>query len=303
MMTDPKKNSFKFGTAVLLGWTNVGKSTLLNRIAGLNLSITAFKPQTTRSEILGIYNSKTCQIAFYDTPGIHRPDNRLSQRMINTAWTVADNVDVVVWMTVATRSVDEQYEHFKKFLTETKAPVIVIINKIDLVPRSRLLQQIQQYDERIKPRAVIPISALKNWNVDRFLDCVCLELTENPPMYPGDDVTDKSVRFIVGEKIRQQIILKLKQELPHVVAIEIEEFKESTGKRKTSISAVIYVERDSQKSIIIGKKGQMLKSIGTSARMEIEQFLEEPVHLQLWVKVAKNWRNDERMLERLGRIT
>ncbi len=290
---------FRAGFVGLLGWTNVGKSTLINQLTGMHIAIIADSPQTTRHRLIGIVQGNRYQIAFIDTPGIHEPRQELSRRMIATTWSTMDNMDAIVWMVFPDKSPEMQFRQFERKIQALTCPVIVAINKVDTIPKDQLLPLLTGF-HRITNAEVIPISALTGENLWRLMDLLVTQLPENEPMFPEDQVTDQPERIISAEMIREQAILMTYQEIPHVLNVEVESFKEETERNMITISAVIYVEKISQKGIVIGNQGIMLKKIGTAARMNLEQFFGAKVNLKLWVKVSPNWRNDEPALKRFG---
>ncbi|MBN1296159.1 GTPase Era [bacterium] len=289
---------FRSGFVGLIGWTNVGKSTLVNRLTGMKIAITADSPQTTRHRLVGIIQSETYQIALTDTPGIHRPRNELSNRMLNTTWGTIREMDLLVWMVFPDRSVDKQIGIFTDHLAGSPVPLIIAVNKIDTVPKETIIPLMDQLYQRIEPRAILPISAVTGENLTRLVDLLIENVPEGDPMYPMDQVTDQPERIIAAEYIREKVIENTYQEMPHVVAVEIEHFKQSDN--RIDIAATIHVEKKSQKGIIIGAGGAMIKKIGTDARMLIAAFLDSKVDLQLWVKVSPRWRSDPVRLKQMG---
>lgn len=299
-----KEKNFKSGFVALLGKPNVGKSTLLNYFLEEKLSIVSPKPQTTRDSILGICSKANCQIIFVDTPGVHTPKNKLGRHMVNAAKEASSQADEILVVIDASAGITkEDYQIFN--LLKIKEEILksrwvaVLINKIDLVKRQEILPLIDLCQKEIDFSDYIPISAKTGENLEIVQKKIIELLPEGPAYYPAEQLTDKNERFIVAELIREQALNFCHEEVPYSVAVEVETFKESNN-RKTLIQATIYVERSSQKAIIIGKEGQMLKKIGSAARIEIEQFLDKPVFLELWVKVHANWRKDEHFLRQLG---
>jgi GTPase len=286
------------GYVAIVGRPNVGKSTLLNHLLGRKLSITSRKPQTTRHNLLGVQTEGAAQIVYVDTPGIHQPRSRAMNRMmVRAATSVLRDVDVVVAL-VEARGVVEEDELVIGHLQSTDVARICVINKIDqLKDRATLLPLIDALAERKLFDEIVPISALKDDGLDRLKRLIVARLPEGPHLFPADQITDRSERFIVGEIVREKLMRRLGDEIPHRVTVVVESFKEA---RVTDISAVIYVERDTQKAIIIGKDGQRLKEIGTDARQAIEAFLEQKVMLRLWVKVREGWTNSEAALRQFG---
>ncbi|MCX5893168.1 MAG: GTPase Era [Deltaproteobacteria bacterium] len=304
MTTENRKpkteNRFKCGYIALIGYPNVGKSTLLNRLVGEKLAITSPKPQTTRFRLLGIVNLPEAQLLFLDTPGVLEPKGSILNRtLVQAALTALNEADVVVWLTEP-RSPDLRDTVLLPHLRQLRRPLIVAINKVDTVSKPKLLPLMQAYHELFPAAPIIPVSALMGDGVDALQTEIVLRLPAGAALYPPDQETEATERFLVGELIRERVLHHAKEEVPHAVAVEVEEFDESDRPRLVRIRAVIYVERDSQKAIIIGKQGRMLKILGAEARKEIEDLLGAHVFLDLWVKVWKNWRKDPRALRTLG---
>jgi GTPase len=300
MPEEEKKTEFKSGFVSLIGRPNTGKSTLLNLLLGEKISIISSKPQTTRNRILGIKNLPTGQIVFLDTPGIHYSRTRFSQAMVKVALATLQEVDVVCFLIEADRPDNEENDLVLEDLKRVSKPVILIINKIDLVSKSRLLPIMGRYSQLRAFEQIIPISALLGDGVDVLVAELFKILPQGPKFFPEDMITDLSERFLVAEFIREKVIQLTREEIPYSTAVEVEEFNERQEKNLIVIKAIIQVERDSQKGILIGEKGRMLKEIGRLAREEIEAFLGVRVFLELWVKVEKNWREDPQALRRLG---
>lgn len=290
--------SFRSGYVSLIGRPNVGKSTLLNAILGEKIAIVSPKPQTTRNRITGVRNLPGAQIVFIDTPGLHRPKTLLGEVMVTTAREALKEIDLVVLVAEAGLSAGREREIIDS-LADVGRPVILALNKIDRVKKGELLPLIEAYGALYPFREIIPVSALKADGLDLLLDRIIGYLPEGPRYYPEDLVTDQYERFMAAEIIREKIMARTKEEIPHAVAVEVLEWKERDD-GVVSISAQIYVERKGQKGIIIGDKGKMLKIIGTLARVEIEGLLGTKVFLQLWVKVKKDWRDDKGFLHDLG---
>lgn len=289
----------KCGYVALIGQPNVGKSTLLNHLLGQKLSITSRKPQTTRHLIQGVKTVEGGQMIFVDTPGLHTNSKKAMNRYLNkAASSTLTDVDVVVWL-VSAQAFGEEEEHILNLLTGAQVPVLLAVNKIDkLADKAELLPFLQQMATRYPFADIVPLSALKGDNLAALEARVLALLPEREPLYPDDQITDRPERFFVAEIIREKLIRCLGQELPHAATVEIEQYKEEG--RLVRISALIWVERDGQKAIVIGKNGTMLKKIGERARHDLEVFLENKVFLQLWVKVRKGWADDERALHSLG---
>ena len=287
----------KCGYVAIIGKPNVGKSTLLNTILGEKVSIVTEKPQTTRNKIIGIKNFPDAQIIFIDTPGIHRPKHKLGQFMVKQSYEAMDIVDIIVFMVEPEPLKEAELliiEKLKKF----NKPVILVINKIDTIAKQNLLPLIDIYKDWYPFKEIIPISALKSDGVQNLLEIIISYLPEGQKIYPEDMLTDQMERFMVSEFIREKIMKYTMDEIPYSVAVQIERWEET--KKLIKISANIYVEREGQKIIIIGKKGERLKKIATEARLEIEKFLGTKVFLEVWVKVRKKWRQKDMLLKALG---
>lgn len=293
----PEKQQFRSGFISIIGRPNVGKSTLLNCLLEQKIAIISDKPQTTRNKILGIVNRPGSQMVFIDTPGIHKPQHRMNEFMVNTALRTYGEVDLILFLAEATQPPGAGDQFIIDTLSKVKTPVVLLINKIDLVNKDALLPLIQEFSTRYRFAEIIPVSALKG-DLGELVDIIERRMPEGPRYFPDDQITDQPERFIVAELIREKVFMHTKEEIPYSTAVIIEEMKEEPD--ITRIQAVIYVERDSQKGIIIGKRGEMLKKIGTLARQEAEKLLGTKIFLQLWVKVKKAWREDERMLRNIG---
>lgn len=291
--------AFKCGYIALIGHPNVGKSTLLNRLVGGKLAITSPKPQTTRFRLLGIVNLPEAQLLFLDTPGIIDPQGALNQALVQAAFTALNEADVVVWLTEP-RPPDRKDRVLLPHLRQLHRPLILAINKIDTVPKPQLLPLMQSYHELFPAAPVIPLSALQGDGLTALQKEIVGLLPAGPPLYSADQETEASERFLAGELIRERVLHHAREEVPHAVAVAVEEFDESRRPELVRIRAVIYVERETQKAIIIGKNGRRLKTIGSEARAEIETLLGARVFLDVWVKVWKNWRKDPRALRSLG---
>lgn len=292
---------YKSGFVSIIGKPNVGKSTVLNHLVGEKVAIVSEKPETTRDKIQGILTKKDAQVVFVDTPGIHRPKVLLGRQMVRRAKESLLESDIILMIIDASSGVDEDDRIMINLLEDIKVPVFLLLNKIDMIKKSKVLPMIEELVKLYDFKESIPVSAAKGDNMEVLLDRILAYLPEGVQFYPDDQLTDKSQRFIAGEMIREKALDFTYQEVPHSVAVLVEEMKE----RKTGlfyIKAVIFVERDSQKVILIGKNGQMLKKIGEAARQQIEGMLGRKVYLDLWVKVYRNWRKDERALRMLGYI-
>lgn len=294
--------SFRAGYVAIIGEPNVGKSTLMNALLQQKLSIVTPKPQTTRHKIIGILSTEMYQIMFLDTPGLLKPQYLLQERMMESARRAIQDADLLLLLIDATKASidgDRKGDPALAMLGQSKKPAFLVINKIDLINKGTLLPVMDAYSKLYPFKEIIPISALTLEGVEKLKELIINALPEHPPYYPADAVSDHSERFFVAEIIREKIFEAYRQEVPYSTAVEIVEFKEREG-QKDFISAEIYVERESQKAILIGKKGQALKEIGERARKEIELFLDRPVFLELHVKVKKDWRNDKALLEKMG---
>jgi GTP-binding protein Era len=294
------EQAFKSGFISIIGRPNVGKSTLLNALLGEKIAIISDKPQTTRNRILGIVSRPDAQLVFMDTPGIHKPMHRMNEVMVKTALATYHEVDVILMLAEATEQPGAGDRFIMETLSGVKAPIFLLLNKTDLVKKEALLPLIQGFSRLYPFAEIIPISALKN-DLGGLVEAIIKRLPQGPKYFPDDQLTDQPERFIVSELIREKIFALTKEEIPYSTAVVIEEMKEEPA--ITRITAIIYVERDSQKGILIGKGGGMLKQIGTLARQDAEKLLGVAVFLQLWVKVKKGWREDDLMLRNIGIIT
>jgi GTP-binding protein Era len=290
---------FRSGFVSIVGRPNVGKSTLLNRILGEKIVITSDKPQTTRNRIQGIHNIVGGQIVFIDTPGIHRAKNRLNKFMVEEALASIEGVDIILFLVEGGADPAKEAGMIKEVLSGVNIPVILVMNKIDLVPKGELLERMQCYGECYPFREIIPISAITGDGVEQLVKLVHGLLPEGPCYFPEDILTDVPERFVVAEIIREKIFRLTRDEVPYSVAVAVDSFKERED-GLVSIAATINVERDSQKGIIIGKKGDMLKKIGMQARQEIELLLDTKVFLELFVRVSPEWSENSRMLKEFG---
>ena len=286
----------KAGLVSIFGKPNVGKSTLMNRILGQHLSIVSAKAQTTRHRIKGILNAEDYQIVFSDTPGLLDPHYLLHQKMMDFVDAALEDADAVLFIT----DLAEQYmdEALVARLKKIKVPVVVVINKVDQSGIDEINKLVHGWKKHLQPHAVIPASAINDFNTTVVRDTLLEVLPESPAFFPKDDVSDASLRFFTAEFIREKIFMHYRDEIPYASTVDIEAFKE--GEQQVHISAVIYVERDSQKGILIGKKGSSIKRVGTEARHDIESFLGKKVFLELFVKVEKDWRKHENKLRRFG---
>ena len=287
----------KAGFVNIIGHPNVGKSTLMNQLVGEQLSIITSKAQTTRHRILGIVNEEDYQIVYSDTPGIIDPAYKMQEGMMKFVYSSLKDADVVILL-IECGQKELKDEKLNDFLIKTKIPIITVINKVDLSNQELLEQEMIRWKEKLPNSYVLPISALHGFNVDQLKAQIIKFLPENPPYYPKDSLTDKSERFFVEEKVREKILLHYDQEVPYSVEIQVEEFKEE--EEIIRIRAIIYVSRESQKGILIGKGGSMLKIVGSESRKDLEQFFAKKIYLELYVKVNKDWRNDDKQLKKFG---
>jgi GTPase len=290
---------FKSGFVSIIGRPNVGKSTLLNRVVGQKVAIMSDKPQTTRNKIHGVYTTDKAQIVFLDTPGIHKPQSKLGNYMMQVAEGTLNEVDAILFLVDVSEGLGGGDRYIIERLKQVKTPVILVLNKIDKVQPEELLPIIAQYKDLYEFAEIIPASAMQGSNVNVLLEQAIKYLGEGPMYYPADQVTDHPEQFVCAELVREKILQLTREEIPHSIAVTIEDMKvQDNG--VVHISAVIFVERDSQKGIVIGKSGALLKEIGRLARHDIEKLLGSKCFLELWVKVKKDWRNQDRVLKDLG---
>ncbi|MCE5345459.1 MAG: GTPase Era [Bacteroidales bacterium] len=287
----------KSGFVNILGNPNVGKSTIMNSLVGERLSIVTSKAQTTRHRIMGIVNGDDFQIVYSDTPGILKPQYKLQETMMNFVNDALSDADMILYITDVTEHTVNEGEYIKK-IKESGIPVIIAVNKIDLTNQDELEKIVESWHHLFPDSPVIPVSAIKNFNLSSLLNLILEKLPEGPPYFPKDQLTDKYERFFASEIIREKILVSYQKEIPYSVEIEIESFKEEEDIIK--IRALIHVTRDSQKGIIIGHKGTMLKKVGTEARIGMEDFFRKKVFLELYVKVTKDWRDKPLVLKRFG---
>lgn len=298
-LIDSPKSDFKAGYVALIGRPNVGKSTLMNALLGLKLSIVTPKPQTTRHRVLGILSRENHQLIFLDTPGILSPRYKLQEAMVKTAHRAIDEADVLLFMIEPEKTISEINQNILNTLIQSRKPVILVINKIDTIEKEKLLPIINEYQKRFLLEQILPISALKSDGLAELKQVLIDLLPTGMPFYPADMITDHPERFFVAEIIREKIFQRYGEEIPYSTTVTIEEFIERAH-GKDYIRATIYIERDSQKGIIIGKQGAALKRVGQLAREAIERFLQRPVYLELFVKVKEKWRQREGDLRELG---
>lgn len=298
-MTETSRG-FKSGFVALVGRPNVGKSTLLNALIGEKIAIIAEKPQTTRSRIPGILTSADAQIIFLDTPGIHKPKHKLGEYMVKVAENTLREADLILFLVDVTAPPGRGDRYIADYFAEVATPVYLVLNKIDLLPSRELPAVREQYENLRSFAEVIPVSALTGENLPLLLEKIKLRLPEGPKYYPEEMITDQPERFIVAELIREKVLHLTREEVPHAIAVEVEEMTERKEKNLVLIRSNIYVERDSQKGILIGQGGRMLKEIGRLARLDIEHLLGSRVFLELWVKVKKEWRDSVGALHEFG---
>ncbi|WP_102691297.1 GTPase Era [Rummeliibacillus pycnus] len=295
-----ENKAFKSGFVTIVGRPNVGKSTFLNNVIGQKIAIMSDKPQTTRNKVQGVYTTDDSQMIFIDTPGIHKPKHKLGEFMLKVSKNALREVEAIMFMVNATQKLGAGDKYIMEMLKGTKTPVFLVVNKIDAVHPDELLQIIESYKAEFEFAEIIPISALQGNNVEHLLDTIKKYLPEGPQYYPADQVTDHPERFIIAELIREKVLHLTRDEVPHSIAVEIEKIAKDEGKDLVRINASIIVERDSQKGIVIGKRGALLKEIGTRARKDIETLLGSKVYLELWVKVQKDWRDRASQLRDYG---
>ena len=292
------KEKYKSGFAAIIGMPNVGKSTLLNKIAGQKIAIISEKPQTTRNKILAIHTTDTEQIIFTDTPGIHKPHNKLGEFMVNAANETMRDVDVLLFVIDATRPIQDGEREIVKNIAKTGLPCILVMNKVDLVEKSNLLPMIADYSSMYDFESIVPMSAKSGDGVDVLLNDIKNYIPEGPQFYDEDMITDQPEKQIAAEIIREKMLWLLDKEIPHGIAIEITKMQEK--EKITNIYATIYCEKATHKGIIIGKNGDMLKKIGSMARKDIEHMLGKKVYMELWVKVKNDWRNSDFLIKNFG---
>ena len=295
-----ENKSYKSGFVTLIGRPNVGKSTLMNHLIGQKIAITSNKPQTTRNRIQTVYTSEKGQIIFVDTPGIHKAKNKLGEYMVNVAERTLQEVDAILWLVEPTTFIGAGERHIAQCLQKVKTPVILVINKVDTIKKEEILPVIDTYRTVCDFSEIIPVSALKGQNTQTILEMIFKYLPYGPQFYDEDTVTDQPQRQIVAELIREKALRCLEEEIPHGIAVSIEKMRERKGQHIIDIEATIICERESHKGIIIGKQGAMLRKIGSLARKEIENMMEEKVNLQIWVKVKKDWRDSDFMIKNFG---
>lgn len=296
-MTEEK--SFKSGFVAIVGRPNVGKSTFMNKVLGQKIAIMSDKAQTTRNKIQGVYTTTDSQIVFLDTPGIHKPKHELGEFMVESAYSALREVDAVLFMVNANEKRGPGDNFIIEKLRGIKVPIFLVLNKIDLISPQEVMERIESYQDSLDFAEVVPISALQGNNLDQLLALLTKQLPQGPQYYPSDQITDHPEYFVVSELIREKILQLTKEEIPHSVAVTVDKMQKNEND-KVHVYANIIVERSSQKGIIIGKQGQMLKEIGVRARKDIEALLGNKVYLELWVKVQKDWRKKKGNLQDFG---
>lgn len=294
------QENFRSGYVAIVGRPNVGKSTLLNRILGEKIAITSPKAQTTRNRILGIHTVPGAQFLFLDTPGIHPPRGRLNKFMVDQALSACSEVDVVLFLAEANVLPGERDDFVLRILEGSKAPVVLAINKIDRVAKPELLPRIDEWSRRFPFKEIVPLSALSGEGVEELVGVVRDLLPQGDAYYPEEMITDLPERFIVAEMVREQVLRQAREEVPYGVAVSIEKFEEKTDRPLVVINAVIHVERETHKRIVVGKGGSMIRSIGQNARRDIERLLDCRVFLELFVRVDRNWTESQRLLREFG---
>ncbi|ETI67005.1 GTPase Era [Neobacillus vireti] len=300
MQNNGNGNGYKSGFISIIGRPNVGKSTFLNRVIGQKIAIMSDKPQTTRNKIQGVLTVNNAQMIFIDTPGIHKPKHKLGDFMMKVAQNTLKEVDLILFMVNAEEGFGRGEEFILEKFQTVNTPIFLVINKIDQIHPDELLPIIQSYKDKYAFKEIVPISALEGNNVVRLLDQIKSFLPEGPQYYPADQVTDHPERFIITELIREKALHLTREEIPHSLAVVLDKMERRKGKDIIHVMATVIVERDSQKGIIIGKQGSMLKEIGKRARVDIENLLGSKVFLELWVKVQKDWRNKMSQLRDYG---
>jgi len=291
-------SGFRAGFVGVVGRPNVGKSTLVNRLVGQKVAIVSDKPQTTRNRILAVVNRPAAQLVLFDTPGIHKPMHRMNERMVETALRTLQQVEVVLWLVDVTEPIGPGDRYVADLLKRSRRTTLLGLNKIDRIAKPQLLPLIDRCRHLMELAEIVPRSALDGENVELVAERLAAQLPEGPPLYPEDFLSDQPERFFVAEMVREQILRKTRDEVPYTTGVVVESFKEEAG--LVRIEAEIYVEREGQKGILIGKGGAQLKAVGTAARHEIERFLGTRVFLGLHVKLRERWREDARLLSRMG---
>ncbi|MDK3943280.1 GTPase Era [Staphylococcus pseudintermedius] len=294
-------SEYKSGFVTIIGRPNVGKSTFVNRVIGHKIAIMSDKAQTTRNKIQGVMTQQDAQIVFLDTPGIHKPKHKLGDYMMKVAKNTLSEIDAVMFMVNVNEEIGRGDEYIMEMLKTVKTPVFLVLNKIDLVHPDALMPRIEQYQRYMDFAEIIPISALEGHNVDHFINVLKSYLPEGPQYYPDGQISDHPEQFVVSELIREKILQTTSEEIPHAIGVNVERMTQESEDR-VHIEAVIYVERDSQKGIVIGKGGKKLKEVGKRARLDIEHLLGSKVYLDLWLKVQKDWRNKSSFIKQMGYV-
>ncbi|MDO0958756.1 GTPase Era [Staphylococcus haemolyticus] len=291
----------KSGFVSIIGRPNVGKSTFMNRVIGHKIAIMSDKAQTTRNKIQGVMTRNDAQIIFLDTPGIHKSKHKLGDYMMRVAKNTLSEIDAIMFMVNVNEEIGRGDEYIMEMLKNVKTPVFLVLNKIDLVHPDALMPRIEQYQKYMNFTEIVPISALEGLNVDHFIDVLKTYLPEGPKYYPDDQISDHPEQFVVSEIIREKILHLTSEEIPHAIGVNVDRMIKENDER-VRVEATIYVERDSQKGIVIGKGGKKLKEVGKRARHDIEMLLGSKVYLELWVKVQKDWRNKVNFIRQMGYI-
>ncbi|MEJ7528490.1 GTPase Era [Staphylococcus hominis] len=291
----------KSGFVSIIGRPNVGKSTFMNRVIGHKIAIMSDKAQTTRNKIQGVMTREDAQIIFLDTPGIHKPKHKLGDYMMRVAKNTISEIDAIMFMVNVNEDIGRGDEYIMEMLKNVKTPVFLVLNKIDLVHPDALMPKIEKYKTYMDFTEIVPISALEGLNVDHFIDVLKDYLPEGPKYYPDDQISDHPEQFVVGEIIREKILHLTSEEIPHAIGVNVDRMIKESEER-VRIEATIFVERDSQKGIVIGKGGKKLKEVGKRARRDIEMLLGSKVYLELWVKVQKDWRNKVNFIRQMGYV-
>lgn len=291
----------KSGFVSIIGRPNVGKSTFMNRVIGHKIAIMSDKAQTTRNKIQGVMTREDAQIIFLDTPGIHKPKHKLGDYMMRVAKNTLSEIDAIIFMVNVNEDIGRGDEYIMEMLKNVKTPVFLVLNKIDLVHPDALMPKIEKYKTYMDFTEIVPISALEGLNVDHFIDVLKDYLPEGPKYYPDDQISDHPEQFVVGEIIREKILHLTSEEIPHAIGVNVDRMIKESEER-VRIEATIFVERDSQKGIVIGKGGKKLKEVGKRARRDIEMLLGSKVYLELWVKVQKDWRNKVNFIRQMGYV-
>lgn len=300
LKTERKNMTFKSGFVSIIGRPNVGKSTLLNHVMGQKIAIMSDKAQTTRNKIQGIYTTENEQIVFIDTPGIHKPHNALGDYMVESAYSTLREVDTVLFMVPADEPRGKGDNMIIERLKQANVPVILVVNKIDKVHPDQLLAQIDDFRTQMDFKEVVPISALEGNNTEKLLEILKSNLEEGFKYFPDDMITDHPERFLVGEMIREKVLILTREEVPHSIAVTVDSMKRDEDTGEIHIMATIYVERKSQKGIILGKGGDMIRKVGKMARRDIEVMLGDKVYLETWVKIKSNWRDKKIDIQAMG---